>query len=80
MRRTENNMKYFLTVLLLFTLFSCDITSESIESNSAEVNATQSNLIWINDTLRIVHDTVMVLNDEGQVEYFYSYDNYEDHK
>jgi hypothetical protein len=73
-------MKNFLIVLLPFTLFSCNTSNDSIESNSSEVDTTQSNLIMINDTLRVVHDTVMVIGEEGQVEYFYSYDNYEDIK
>jgi starvation-inducible outer membrane lipoprotein len=80
MKRTKNNMKNFLIVLLPFTLFSCNTSNDSIESNSSEVDTTQSNLIMINDTLRVVHDTVMVIGEEGQVEYFYSYDNYEDIK
>lgn len=80
MKRTKNNMKNFLIVLLPFTLFSCNTSNDSIESNSSEVDTTQSNLIMINDTLRVVHDTVMVIGEEGQVEYFYSYDNYEDMK
>lgn len=80
MKRTENIMKNFLIVLLPFTLFSCGGPNDSVESNSTEVDTTQSNLIWINDTLRVVHDTVVVLNDEGQAEYFYSYDNYENLK
>jgi hypothetical protein len=73
-------MKNFLIVLLPFTLFSCNTSNDSIESNSSEVDTTQSNLIMINDTLRVVYDTVMVIGEEGQVEYFYSYDNYEDMK
>jgi len=73
-------MKNFLIVLLPLTLFSCNTPNDSIESNSSEVDTTQSNLILINDTLRVVHDTVMVIGDKGQVEYFYSYDNYEDIK
>lgn len=80
MKRTENIMKNFLIVLLPFILFSCGGPNDSVELNSTEVDTTQSNLIWINDTLRVVHDTVVVLNDEGQAEYFYSYDNYEDLK
>lgn len=80
MKRTKNNMKNFLIVLLPFTLFSCNTSNDSIESNSSEVDTTQSNLIMINDTLRVVYDTVMVIGEEGQVEYFYSYDNYEDMK
>lgn len=80
MKRTKNNMKKFLIVLLPFTLFSCNTPSDSIESNSSEVDTTQSDLILINDTLRVVYDTVMVIGEEGQVNYFYSYDNYENLK
>lgn len=80
MKKTKNNMRNFLIVLLPLTLFSCNTPNNSIESNSSEVDTTQGNLIWIDDTLRVVHDTVMVIGDEGQVEYFYSYDNYEDIK
>jgi len=73
-------MKNFLIVFPLLTLFSCGEQNDSVESKSTEVDTTQSNPIWINDTLRVVHDTVVVLNNEGQAEYFYSYDNYENLK
>jgi len=66
-----------LIILLPFTFFSCTELNDSTESDSSLVYAQKSNLIWINDTLRVVYDTVLVVNDEGQVEYFYSYDNYE---
>jgi hypothetical protein len=76
----KNSMKFFLNVLLPLTLFSCSGQNDSSESNSSVVYTKKSNLMWIDDTLRVVHDTVFVVNDEGQVEYFYSYDNYEDLK
>lgn len=67
-----------LIILLPLTFFSCNKLDDSTESDSSLAHAPKSNLIWINDTLRVVCDTVLVVNDEGQVEYFYSYDNYED--
>lgn len=73
-------MKNFLIVLLPLTLFSCSGQNDSTESNSSVVDTPQGNLMWIDDTLRVVYDTVMVFGNEGQVEYFYSYDNYEDIK
>lgn len=80
MKNTKNNMRNFLIVLLPLTLFSCSEQNDPTESNSSVVDTTQGNLMWIDDTLRVVHDTVLVIGDEGQVEYFYSYDNYEDIK
>lgn len=67
-----------LIILLPFTFFSCNELNDSTESDSLLAYAQESNLIWINDTLRVVYDTVLVVSGEGQVEYFYSYDNYED--
>jgi hypothetical protein len=73
-------MRNFLIVLLPLTLFSCSEQNDPTESNSSVVDPTQGNLMWIDDTLRVVYDTVMVIDDEDQVKYFYSYDNYEDIK
>lgn len=64
-----------LIILLPFTFFSCNEINDSTESDSLLAYAQESNLLWINDTLRVVYDTVLVVNDDDQVKYFYSYDN-----
>lgn len=73
--KLKMKMKKFLIVLLPFIVLSCNDKNES-KDLEVSVDSTRQDLIMIDDTLRVVYDTVSVINDQGQVEYFYSYDNF----
>jgi hypothetical protein len=70
----KNIMKnLFLPMLVLLLIVSCTTKNNSTISKSKSNDTTNQTIILVNDTPRVVIDTVAVLNDDGTVEYFYTY-------
>jgi hypothetical protein len=63
----------FLPMLVLLLIVSCTTKNNSTISESKSNDTTNQTIILVNDTPRVVIDTVAVLNDDGTVEYFYTY-------
>ena len=63
----------FLPLLVLLLIVSCSTKNNSTINESNINDTTNQTIILVNDTPRIVIDTVAVLNDDGTVEYFYTY-------
>ena len=63
----------FLPLLVLLLIVSCSSKNSSTINESNINDTTNQTIILVNDTPRIVIDTVAVLNDDGTVEYFYTY-------
>ena len=63
----------FLPLLVLLLIVSCSTKNSSTINESNINDTTNQTIILVNDTPRIVIDTVAVLNDDGTVEYFYTY-------
>jgi uncharacterized protein YcfL len=63
----------FLPLLVLLLIVSCSTKNNSTINESNINDTTNQTIILVNDTPRVVIDTVAVLNDDGTVEYFYTY-------
>jgi len=63
----------FLPLLVLLLIVSCSTKNSSTINESNINDTTNQTIILVNDTPRVVIDTVAVLNDDGTVEYFYTY-------
>ena len=65
------NNNFLIASLLL--IISCSTKNNSTINESNINDTTNQTIILVNDTPRVVIDTVAVLNDDGTVEYFYTY-------